>query len=379
MIYFDHNATTPLWPEARQAWVQATEQYIGNPSSPHRLGARADAALQSARQKLAAFLECDPLDLVWTSGATESNNLVLHHCARSLPPGKEVWISAIEHPCVLGAAAEYFPRRHRLLPVDSGGVVRLDWLREELAKSRPCLVAIMAANNETGVLQPWEEALSICRESEVPFFCDAAQWIGKLPARGLGACDFVSGCAHKFGGPTGVGFLKCPGQGRTHPLLFGGPQEEGRRAGTENVAGVLSMMAALEVCQGLLETHEHQKAAASRVAFELALVEHLPGAEIVGRGQERLWNTVSALMPATDCQQRWVVKLDKLGCAVSTGSACASGKEKPSHVLSAMGYAAEATARALRFSSGWRTTENDWQSLLGGLRKVQVLLDVSAS
>src|SRR5689334_7345987 len=123
MIYFDHNATTPLLPSARQAWLAATEKFIGNPSSPHRVGARAEAALNAARAQLAAFLGCDPLDLVWTSGATESNNLVLHHFARRLAPGSEVWISAIEHPCVLEATRHYFSRRHRLIPVTRAGVV----------------------------------------------------------------------------------------------------------------------------------------------------------------------------------------------------------------------------------------------------------------
>src|ERR1051326_3538947 len=250
VVYFDHNATTPMLPEARRAWIEATEQFVGNPSSPHRVGARADAAITAARQRLAEFIGCDPLDIVWTSGATESNNTVLHHFQRVLPPEAEVWVSAIEHPCVMAAAKHYFPRRHRLIPLARDGAADLNWLAEEMAHARPGLVAIMAANNETGVLQPWREAGAICRQWGVPFFCDAAQWTGKMPAAGLGECDFVSGAAHKFGGPKGVGFLKCAGKGRVEPLLRGGPQEEGRRAGTENVAGILSMLAALEVREG---------------------------------------------------------------------------------------------------------------------------------
>src|SRR5216117_2319112 len=252
MNYFDHNATTPMLPAARQAWLDATEKFIGNPSSPHRIGSRADAAISAARRRLADLLGCDALDLVWTSGATESNNTVLHHFARTLPSTAEVWVSAIEHPCVMASTKHYFPKRHRLIPVTREGVVDLNWLTEEIAHARPGLVAIMAANNETGVLQPWREALAICRQWEVPLFCDAAQWIGKLPPNGLGQCDFVSGASHKFGGPTGIGFLKCPPKGRVEPLLRGGPQEEGRRAGTENVAGILSMLAALEVRQAAL-------------------------------------------------------------------------------------------------------------------------------
>jgi len=370
MIYFDNNATTPMLAQARQAWLEATEQFIGNPSSPHRIGSRAEAAITGARQRLGEFLGCDALDVVWSSGATESNNTVLHHSARALPSDAEVWVSAIEHPCVLASTKHYFAKRHRLIPVTRQGIVDLNWLTDELAHERPGLVAIMAANNETGVLQPWREALAICKQWAVPFFCDAAQWIGKLPAHGLGECDFVSGAAHKFGGPKGIGFLKCPAKGRVEPLLRGGPQEEGRRAGTENVAGILAMMAALDAREALLSTDEAEKRVEWRKAFEKRMVLDLPRSEVVGAGQERLWNTVSALMPEADSQQRWVVKLDKLGFAVSTGSACSSGKEEPSHVIAAMGYPPREAGRVLRFSSGWETTEEEWSALLEGLTKV---------
>jgi cysteine desulfurase len=370
MTYFDHNATTPMLPEARNVWLEATEKFIGNPSSPHRVGARADAALTDARAKLAAFLGCDLLDIVWTSGATEANNMVLHHFASGLAHGKEVWISAIEHPCVIEAAKYYFPKAFELIPATRAGAPDLDWLSDRLAHRQPALIAMMAANNETGVLQPWRELQAMCHEYGVPYFCDATQWIGKLPAAGLGACDFVSGSAHKFGGPKGVGFLKCPAKGRVQPLLLGGKQEEGRRAGTENVAGVLSMLAALEAREAAIAQGEFQKHLRSRKQFEARLNEQLPGSVIVGEGPDRLWNTVSALMPEADCQQRWVVKLDKLGFAVSTGSACASGREEPSHVLAAMGYSPAESGRVLRFSSGWETTESEWTALVEALIKV---------
>jgi cysteine desulfurase len=310
------------------------------------------------------------MDIVWTSGATESNNMVLQHAAHAVGPEGEVWVSAVEHPCVLAAAERCFPGRSRRIPVTRDGVVDLDWLGGALSRERPALIGVMAANNETGVLQPWRDVLALCRERQVPFFCDAAQWLGKLPAQGLGDCEFVSGCAHKFGGPQGVGFLKCPTQGRVRPLLVGGKQEDGRRAGTENVAGVISMLAALEVRERSLAAGEHRPRAAWREIFEKDLSARLPGAEIVGAKVGRLWNTVSALMPEADCPQRWVVKLDRFGYAVSTGSACASGREEPSHVLAAMGYSAAAAGRVLRFSSGWETNADDWRSLLDGLVKV---------
>jgi len=365
MRYFDHNATTPLCPAAREAWLEASEQYVGNPSSPHRLGARADKAMEDAREQLASFLGCSSLDIVWTSGATESNNLVLHHYAQSLGSDGEVWISAIEHPCVLEAASRYFGDRAKLLPVTPEGVLELDVLDEQLATQRPNLIAVMAANNETGVLQPWQQVHELCVANKVPFFCDAAQWVGKLPAKGLGECDFVSGCAHKFGGPTGVGFLKCPSHSAVYSQLVGGPQEEGRRAGTENVASVLSMMAALKDRETILAEESTQEKEAWRNAFVMSLRD----AKILGQGKGRLWNTVSALLPG-DCRARWVVKLDKAGFAVSTGSACASGKAAPSHVLKAMGVAGEDADRVVRFSSSWETTAEDWQQLAQGVSQV---------
>lgn len=154
------------------------------------------------------------------------------------------------------------------------------------------------------------------------------------------------------------------------PLIYGGPQEDGRRAGTENVAGVLSMLAALETREALLSQGEATSREAWRTAFDNELARQVPGAMIIGLEQPRLWNTVAVIMPEADCRQRWVVKLDKLGFAVSTGSACSSGKETPSHVLSAMGLATAGADRVLRFSSGWETTEQDWQQLLAAVRTV---------
>jgi cysteine desulfurase len=365
MLYYDHNATAPLHPVARDAWLAAAEQFPGNPSSLHRLGGRADAALTDARLRLAKLLGCDAGDLVFTSGATESANLVLHHHARTLPPEAAVWISAIEHPCVTDTAAHHFGKRLRTMPAENTGVSDLEWLEQELSKHRPGLVALMAANNVTGALQPWREALALCRRHGVPFFCDAVQWIGREPAAGLGDCDWLSGCGHKAGGPRGIGFLKVPGTVRLKPLIHGGPQEDGRRAGTENVSGALAMVA-------LLEHRERQMGNLAgrrlwRETFCRQLLERLPGTEILGAGVATLWNTVAALMPETDCPNRWAVKLDKLGCAVSMGSACSSGKEEPSPVLLAMGCPPTKASRMLRFSAGWETTEADWDRLLEGV------------
>ncbi|MGO9585870.1 MAG: cysteine desulfurase family protein [Limisphaerales bacterium] len=369
MIYFDHNATAPVMREAREAWLEATEHNPGNASSPHQIGSRAGTALKEAREKLAHFLDCQPADLIWTSGATEANNMVMHHFARTLDAKGEVWISAIEHPCVHESAKHYFGKRARLIPVTHDGVIDLDWLTAELADTRPGLVGVMATNNETGVLQPWREALAICRQYQVPFFSDAVQWLGKMPAKGLGECDFLSGAAHKFGGPRGVGFLKVPHRSQVTPLLLGGKQEQGRRAGTENVPIIVSMLAALEAREKQMARSEHILRGVWRENFERQLLHKLPGTVIVGANSPRLWNTVSALMPE-GVQLRWLTKLDKAGFAVSTGSACTTGKEEPSHVLAAMGFKPAEAHRVLRFSSGWETTEADWDALGSALVKV---------
>ena len=368
--YFDNNATHPLSAVAKAAWLDAVERYPGNPSSPHRTGARAEAALQQARERLAAWLGCSSFDLVWTSGATEANNAIIQSISRD--PAAEIWFSAIEHPSVLASVQKcWLPGRHRVIPVTRSGVVDLAWLKDEFRRSKPRAVFLMAANNETGVIQPWQETLQLCHQNEVKLFCDAAQWVGKLPAAGLGDCDAVTGCAHKFGGPVGVGFMKCP-PGFSASIV-GGPQEEGRRAGTENVAGVLSMVAALAEREDALKSGAAEERISIRDQFIAALANDLPYIEIVGARMPRLWNTVSVIMPAAaDCRRRWVVKLDKHGFAVSPGSACSSGKEKPSHVLSTMGYGAGESSRMIRLSAGWETSMEDWEALRRAIVKLAI-------
>ena len=369
MLYFDHNATAPVIREAREAWLEATEKIHGNPSSPHQFGHAANKAMTEAREKLAHYLGCHPSDIIWTSGATEANNMCIHHFAETLGDKAEVWISAIEHPCVHDSTKHYFGKRAKLIPVTHDGVVDMEWFTSEIADIRPGLVAVMCANNETGVIQPWRELLAICQTYEVPFFTDAVQWLGKMPAEGLGECEFVTGAAHKFGGPRGIGFLKAPHKSRVHSLLYGGKQERGQRAGTENLPIIHSMLAALEVRERQMAEGNHETRAEWKEKFERLLLHQVHGSTVVGANLPRLWNTTSALMPEGG-QLRWVTRLDKAGFAVSTGSACTTGKEEPSHVLSAMGYKAGQVTQVLRFSSGWETTAADWEALEKGLVKV---------
>jgi len=362
VFYFDYNATAPVIREARETWLEATEKIHGNPSSPHAFGLTANKAMTAAREQLAHFLGCHPGDIIWTSGATEANNTIIRHFAETLPPNAEIWISAIEHPCVHDSSKHYFGNRARLIPVTHDGVIDLDWFTQEIADTRPGLVGVMCANNETGVIQPWRELHAICQTYEVPFFTDAVQWLGKMPASGLGDCDYVTGAAHKFGGPRGVGFLKIPHRHKVRPLLLGGKQERGLRAGTENLPIILAMMTALEIREKQIANNDHQTRAEWKEKFEKLLLRHVQGSTVVGANTPRLWNTTSALMPEGG-QLRWVTRLDKAGFAVSTGSACTTGKEEPSHVLSAMGFKAGQVTQVLRFSSGWETTAADWEAL----------------
>jgi len=370
MIYFDYNATAPVMREAREEWLRVTEKLGGNPSSMHQIGTKASILLAEAREKLAGYLGCHPLDIVWTSGATEANNTVMHHFAKKLPSSQHILVSSIEHPCVDDSSKYYFGKRVKNIPVTRDGVVDMDWITSELADSRPGLVAVMAANNETGVIQPWREILAMCQAYDVPFFTDAVQFIGKMPCKGLGDCDYVSGAAHKFGGPRGVGFLKIPHRSQLTPLLLGGKQEGGRRAGTENVAIIASMMAALDVREKQIGRSEHLLRKLWRDNFEAQFLRAMPGTTILGHNLPRLWNTVSALMPEGDRKSQWVIRLDKAGFAVSTGSACTTGKEEPSHVLAAMGFKSAHALRAVRFSAGWETTEPEWDALLKAIVKV---------
>ena len=375
MIYLDHNAHGPLSESAKQAWLDAQQLYLGNPASMHRLGQRADVALDKARQQLAHFLGSKPQNIVWNSGATEGANTLMASLAfhkEHKGSGKSrgwIWVSAVEHPCVLEAAERYFPEKVRRIPVTSKGVLDLEQFQEALLEGFPEAMWLMAANNETGLLQPWREVQTLCRERGVPFVCDATQWLGRLSAAELGGCDIVFGSGHKCGGPVGTGFVAVQNGMKFRPFLVGGGQEEGRRAGTQNVAGVLATIAAIG--EGEQRQTEVQDRDIFRLQVEQALLDAV-GSEafVVGEGP-RLWNTVSVCLPELgDCRQRWVVRLDAAGVQVSTGSACASGKEKGSHVLEAMGIQDEVMGRVLRWSGGWDTTQDEWLRGVEEVKKV---------
>jgi cysteine desulfurase len=378
--YFDHNSTTPLSDCAREAWLRVQAEHWHNPSSPTRAGARARIRLDSYHEALSILLGGKPEEYVFNSGATEGAHAVLAHWAATLRAGARIAVAATEHAVVLAAAGKFFAGRIDWLAQDAAGVVSPGAVRAAIA-SGAAGVVVMAANNETGVLQPWPEIAALCRAAGggagLPYLCDATQWLGKLPGAGLGDCGaWLIASGHKFGAPKGVGFVKLPA-GRAEPGFAaqgGGMQEAGHRAGTEDVAGAAALCAALGECERVNVIWESQREGWRR-AFERELVAASPGARIIGLDTEaeRLWNTVFAVMPRGE-SPRWIAKLDKRDLQVSGGAACSTGKGAASHVLAALGVPAEEARRALRFSAGWSTTEADWAALLGALREVDAEL-----
>lgn len=370
MPYFDHNAATPLAEVAREAWLKVQAENWQNPSSPTRGAARVRLRLESYHEALAILLGGEAGRYVFTSGATEAAHAVFARWAELLPAGARIAVAATEHPCVLAAATRFFPGRVFAPGHDEAGVVSAASIRAALAAGAAG-VAVMAANNETGVLQPWAEIAEVCREAGVPYLCDATQWLGKLPGAGLGSCGaWVIAGGHKFGAPKGTGFVILP---RSDPdfQIFAGRRGEAR-PGTPDTAGAAAL------CAALVEAERKQviwewRHAGWRDAFEAELVAALPGARILGAGVERLWNTCLVVMPHGE-NTRWVARLDKRDCQVSTGAACATGKDAPSHVAAALGVEPAAARRVLRFSAGWGTSEEDWALLLAELRQVAVEL-----
>ena len=353
--YFDHNATSPLRESGRRALERGLDDAWSNPSSPHAEGARCHALLDDARERMATIVGGAPERLAFNSGATEGNNAVMAYFREKTGSRGKVAISVAEHPSVLESAKIRFGQDLEQLPVDRNGVLSLDALSTLLGEAKPILVSVMAANNETGVLQPWREVQSLCDAAGVPFHCDVTQWLGRLPIEGLETCDLLTGSFHKLGGPKGVGFLRTSEEDSVR-LLFGGEQEAGMRAGTENVPAILGALAALE--ESILEVAD----SSSRDLFEDRVRELIPDVRFPGADAKRLPNVSSFILPNFE-NLRWINRLDRLGFAASTGSACATGREGPSHVLAAMGHAPEEARRFVRVSGGWSNESQDWAAL----------------
>lgn len=356
--YFDHNATTPLCNAARDAWLRASASHWHNASSLYREAGFTAQKVDAARERLGELLGCEAERIVFTSGATEANNALF----ASLPRGARVLISAIEHPSVRAAARYWVGAEHVVeVPVDAEGVVKPEVLGALIAQHTPSLVSVLAASNESGVLQPWGELNALCHRHGVRFHTDATQWIGKLAAGELGQCDYVTGSAHKFLGPKGVGFLMLRDGEESLRLLHGGPQEGGHRAGTENYPGIEAMITALE---SVVPTLDGLATGQARVrdGFERRMLEAMPGLRVISAGAARLWNTSLLVMPRHE-NLKWLTRLSRQGFAISTGSACSSGKEGSSVVVRALGASEEELRRVVRLSGGWDTSLADWTAL----------------
>lgn len=353
-IYLDYNATTPIDPEVLEAMLPFLTTIFGNPSSRrHQHGREAFQALEAARKEIAGRLHArSATEIIFTAGATEANNFLIKGLARKLRNrGRHIISQPTEHPAVLAPLKSLSQEGFEveLLGVDRAGRVDPDELQQAL-RADTILVAVMAANNETGVLQPIEEIAAVTGEKSIHFHCDAAQAVGKIPVdlRSLGV-DSLALSAHKFYGPKGMGALYLRrGSTPPHPLLEGGGQEYGLRSGTSNVAGAVGMARAIRLASEKVET-EALRLATLRDAFEQEILKACPGIRINGAGSPRLPNTSSLSVPNVDGQ---ALVASIKGLALSTGSACSSAGREISHVLRAMGVSSALASSTIRISFG---------------------------
>ena len=361
-VYFDYNATTPLAPEVTDAVVRATREVFGNASSVHHFGQQAKATLDDARSAVAALINADPSEVVFTSGGTESDNFAIRgvaaiHDALEPPTGRRHLIaSAIEHEAVLNTLRALARRgwKTTLLPVDASGIVAPDRLREAIT-SDTAIVSVMHANNEIGTIQPIAALSAIAHEHGALMHTDAVQSAGKIPVdvRALGV-DLLSLSAHKFNGPKGAGAIWIKRGTRLQPTMTGGKHERNRRAGTENVPAIAGLGVAARLAMGKLSS-EGARVSALRDRLEAGILRGVPGTAVNGAPESRVPNTTNISFDHVEAESL-LIALDLEGVAVSTGSACSSGTLEPSHVLKAMGLPTHRTQNSLRFSLGMFST-----------------------
>ena len=369
-VYLDHAATTPVDPRVLQAMMPFFSEHPGNASSLHAFGQEARRAVDQARAEVAAAVGARPAEVVFTSGATESDNLaVLGVAFAGQHRGRHILTSAIEHHAVLEACHVLEDQGYAVtrVPVDARGVVDPDDVRRAL-RPDTVLVSVMAANNEIGTLQPVAEIGRLTRERQIPFHSDATQLVGAMPVDvdELGV-DLLSLSAHKRYGPKGVGALYVRPGVPLMPLQRGGSHERGRRGGTENVPGIVGLGAALRIAVREM-AEEHRRVTALRDRLMRGALA-LPGAQLNGDPGRRLANNVNLSFDGTDSQSL-VMGLDLHGVAASAGSACSSGSMEPSHVLVALGLAPQRAASAVRLTVGRTTTDADISYALDALRDV---------
>jgi cysteine desulfurase len=360
-IYFDYNATTPLAPAVTDAVLRVMRDVYGNASSIHHFGQQAKATLDEARSAVAALVNGDPSEIVFTSGGTESDNMAIRGAAEALEPGgrRHLIASGIEHEAVLNTVRALARRgwRTTLLPVDASGVVSPDRLHEAI-DADTALVSVMHANNEIGTIQPVAALAAIAHEHGALMHTDAVQSVGKIPVdvRALGI-DLLSLSAHKFNGPKGAGVLWVKRGTRMQPIATGGKHERNRRAGTENVAGIAGLGVAAALAAGKM-TADAARVGALRDRLEDGILRDVPGTAVNGVRDARVPNTTNISFERVEAESL-LIALDLEGIAVSTGSACSSGTLEPSHVLKAMGLPTHRTQNSLRFSLGMFSTEEE--------------------
>lgn len=364
-IYLDHNATSHLRPQARAAIVAAMD-LAGNPSSVHAEGRRARALIETAREQVAALVGAKPSEVIFTSGGTEANTTVLRG------GWDVVLLTGIEHDSVL-RPADAWADRTVSLPVERSGLIDLAALDRRLSSEKPDggrrLVTLQMANNETGIVQPIAEAAAIVRGHGAHLHVDAVQAAGKVPVDVTALdIDLMTLSAHKIGGPAGVGALVVRDAAPLMPLIWGGGQERGSRAGTENIAGICAFGAAAEAAQADL-TMLDQRLSDYRTELETGARALAPGSQIIGADVARLPNTTCIALPGMRAETL-VIALDLEGIAVSAGAACSSGKVRTSHVLTAMGLPPDIAGSAIRISTGWNTTRDDIDAFLVAFEKV---------
>ncbi|MBF0584733.1 MAG: cysteine desulfurase [Magnetococcales bacterium] len=362
MIYLDHNATSPLRPQVLEAMVPFFTEGFGNPSSVHGSGRRARQGLDEARRRVAALLEVHESQIVFTSGGTESNNMAIFGQAARHKFRGHLVTSTVEHPAVLQVyeRLQHYGMGVTLVGVDHNGCLHPEEVRAALQPDT-VLLSLIHANNETGVIQPLAAISEACRADHpnLVIHTDAVQSVGKIAVRfaELGV-DMLSLSAHKWGGPKGVGALVMDKHLAIDPWLLGGGQERGRRSGTENLPGIVGCGMVAESLQQTL-TAEMERLQPMQRYLEQRLREGLPGSHILGQqAAARLPNTTAWVMDGIQ-GETVVINLDLGGFAVSSGSACGSGRSHPSHVPMAMGIPAELAASMVRISLGWNTTQEE--------------------
>ena len=370
MIYLDYNATTPLCDKAREAMAPYLDRHFGNPSSVHAAGREARAAIDNARDKLAALLRIKPHEIIFTGGGTESCNLAVLGLARCrMERGGHVISAKTEHHAVLNAL-EHLEKNENFevtwLDVSENGIVDLDQLAKSI-RPETRLVSIMAANNETGVIQPLREISQICRERGVLLHSDMVQAFGKIDVD-LSLVDAASFAAHKFYGPKGAGFLFLRSGLSIQPIMFGGAHENERRPGTENVAAIAGMAAAAE---WTLRDHDQEQQREARLRDELwtRISQNVADAKQNGTNAPRLANTLNVSLLGLDSEML-LIALDLEGVCASSGSACMVGSVVASHVLLAMRLPMESARSAVRFSLGKWTTADEIRATGNAVRKI---------